>query len=83
MNKEDYTFRCIALFIVWCGIAVPAIIGDVFLPIDLLDMILAGMLLGTGVLLTLVIWCGPQFVAVLGKRKSKQEGAANQSSDPT
>jgi len=62
LTTRDYIFRCIALAIVWSGLVIPSVTSELFLPADIYDLALSGMVLVCGGVLTLVIWCGPELV---------------------
>ena len=62
MTTKDYAFRCLALLIVWSGLAIPAVVHDFLIPVDMYDTAIAVMFFLSGTVLTIAIWCGPQFI---------------------
>lgn len=62
MTTKDYVFRTLALLIVWTAIGMASIDASLFIITDEFDLAIASLVLAVGLLVTLVIWCGPEFV---------------------
>lgn len=70
MRIVDYLFRSLALAFVWCALAFPATASDLYPPVDWREWLFTYALLVSGILLTIVIWCGPEIVS---RRKLEKE----------
>lgn len=62
MNKTDYMFRIVALAVLWSALAYLSYDGFLFMPTASLEFTLSILFLLAGIVLTFVIWCGPELV---------------------
>lgn len=62
LNIVDYLFRTLALAFVWCALAFPATASNLYPPANWKEWLFTYVLLVSGILLTIVIWCGPEIV---------------------